>query len=246
MAKIPKRPEEIFDELRGDYTALFGDDLLAIILYGSGARGEYVPKRSDLNFLILLSDNGIERLGEAIEVVAKWQKRSIPVPLFLTRGYIESSLDTFPLEFFNIQSAYQVIYGEDIFKDLLIESQDLRLQCERELKAKLLLLRESFLQAHGKTRPLRELINQSLPAFISIFKALLYLKGGRIPETHEALIPAIAENFGLDGGLLRTLWQIKTGEKKPGEQEMKKLVINYISEIKGLSKQVDQMVTTIN
>jgi predicted nucleotidyltransferase len=246
MAKIPKRPEEIFDELRGDYTALFGDDLLAIILYGSGARGEYVPKKSDLNFLIVLSDNGIERLGEAIEVVAKWQKRSIPVPLFLTRGYIESSLDTFPLEFFNIQSAYQVIYGEDILKNLLITSQNLRLQCERELKAKLLLLRESFLQAHGKARLLKELINQSLPAFISIFKALLYLKGGRIPETHGGLIPAIAENFGLDGGLLQTLWQIKTGERKPGEQEMKKLVLNYISEIKGLSKQVDQMVTTIN
>ena len=136
--------------------------------------------------------------------------------------------------------------GEDIFKDLPIEGQDLRLQCERELKAKLLLLRESFLQAHGKAGPLRELVHRSLPAFISIFKALLYLKGGRIPETHETLLPAIAENFGLDGGLLRTLWQIKTGEQKPGEQEMKTLVLNYISEIRGLSKQVDQMVTDIN
>jgi predicted nucleotidyltransferase len=241
MAKIPKRPEEIFDKFRSDYTALFGDDLLAIVLYGSGARGEYVPKKSDLNFLVILSDDGIERLGDAIDVVAKWQKRSIPVPLFLTIGYIESSLDTFPLEFFNIQSAYQVIYGEDILRDLVVTKDDLRLQCERELKAKLLLLRESFLQAHGEARQLKELISQSLPAFISIFKALLYLKGERIPEKHEALIPATAENFGLDGALLRTLWQIKRGEKKPGKQEIKEIVLSYISEIKALSKQVDQM-----
>lgn len=241
MAKIPKRPEEIFDEFRSDYTAFFGDDLLAIVLYGSGARGEYVPKKSDLNFLVILSDDGIERLGDAIDVVAKWQKRSIPVPLLLTRGYIESSLDTFPLEFFNIQSAYQVIYGEDILRDLVVTKDDLRLQCERELKAKLLLLRESFLQAHGEARQLKELINQSLPAFISIFKALLYLKGERIPEKHEALIPATAENFGLDADLLRTLWQIKRGEKKPERQEIKETVLSYISEIKALSKKVDQM-----
>jgi predicted nucleotidyltransferase len=241
MAKIPMRPEEVFDELRSDYAALFGDDLIAIVLYGSGARGEYVPKKSDLNFLIILSEDGIGRLGDAIDVVAKWEKRSIPVPLFLTRDYIESSLDTFPLEFFNIQSAYQVIYGDDMVGNLGIKKDNLRLQCERELKGKLLLLRESFLQAHGEARRLTELIRRSLPACISIFKALLYLKGERIPEKHEALIPATAGNFGLDGAILRTLWQIKTGEQRPGKGEIKEIVLSYISEIKALSKQVDQM-----
>jgi predicted nucleotidyltransferase len=241
MAKIPKRPEDIFDEFRGDYTTLFGDDLLAIILHGSGARGEYIPKKSDINFLVVLTDNGIEQLSDAMSLVAKWQKRRIPVPLFLTRVYIESSLDAFPLEFFNIKSAYQVIRGEDVLKDLSIEKEALRLQCERELKAKLLLLRESFLHARGEAHPLRELINQSLPAFISIFKALLYLKGQEIPGKHEPVIPATAENFGLDRELFQRLWDIKRGVGKPGRDELKEIVWDYISEIKGLSRQVDQM-----
>lgn len=242
MAKIPERPEDIFDEFRGDYATLFGDDLLAIILHGSGARGEYIPKKSDINFLVVLTDNGIEHLSDAMSLVAKWQKRRIPVPLFLTKAYIESSLDAFPLEFFNMKSAYQVIHGEDVLKDLPIEKEALRLQCERELKAKLLLLRESFLHAHGEAHPLRELINQSLPAFISIFKALLYLKGQEIPGRHEAVIPATAENFGLDRELFQRLWDIKRGVKKPGRDELKEIVWDYISEIKGLSRQVDQMV----
>lgn len=246
MAKIPERPEDIFNEFRGDYTALFGDDLLAIILYGSGARGEYVPKKSDINFLIVLTDNGMEHLGDAMNLVAKWQKRRIPVPLFLTRSTIESSLDAFPLEFFNIRSAYQVIHGEDLLKDLPIKKEDLRLQCEREIKAKLLLLRESYLQAHGEVRQLRELINQSLPAFIAIFKALLYLKGQEIPERHEGVITDSAESFGLDRKLFQTLWHIKRAEEKPGKDEFKRIVWNYISEIKGLSKQVDQMDIKIN
>jgi len=239
--EIPKRPEDIFNEFRGDYTTLFGDDLLAIILHGSGARGEYIPKKSDINFLIVLTDNGMDRLGDAMSLVAKWEKRRIPVPLFLTKTYIESSLDAFPLEFFNIRSVYQVIHGEDILKDLTIEKEDLRLQCERELKAKLLLLRESFLQAQGKAHLLRELVGQSLPAFIAIFKALLYLKGEEIPERHAAVIPAITDAYGLDTKLFQSLWDMKRGEKKPGRDELKDIVWNYISEVKGLSRQVDQM-----
>ena len=241
MAKVPQRPEDVFDEFRGDYTAVFGDDLLAIILHGSGARGEYIPKKSDINFLIVLTDNGMEHLGDAMNLVAKWQKRRIPVPLFLTRGYIESSLDAFPLEFFNFRSAYQVIHGQDLLRDLPIKKEDLRLQCERELKAKLLLLREAYLQAHGEVRQLRQLVNQSLPAFIAIFKALLHLKGDEIPERNEGVITAIGEGFGLDGKLFRTLWHIKRGEEKPGKDELRRIFWNYISEIKGLSKQVDQM-----
>lgn len=241
MGKIPKRPEDIFDEFRGDYTTLFGDDLLAIILYGSGARGEYIPKKSDINFLIVLTDNGMEHLGDAVNLVAKWQKRKIPVPLFLTKTYIESSLDAFPLEFFNIRSAYQVIHGEDILKDVVIQKEDLRLQCERELKAKLLLLRESFLEANNKSHLLRELVAQSLSAFISIFKALLYLKGDEVPEKNEAVLSATVQSFGLDREIFQTLWYIKRGEKKSDRGALKEIVQKYISEIRGLSTQVDQM-----
>ncbi len=241
MGKIPNRPEDIFDELKQDYVALFGDDLVAIILYGSGARGEYVPKKSDINLLIVLSDNGIERLGDATDAVAKWRKRNVRVPLVMTRGYIESSLDAFPLEFFNIKSAYQVIHGEDILKDVVIQKEDLRLQCERELKAKLLLLRESFLEANNKSHLLRELVAQSLSAFISIFKALLYLKGDEVPEKNEAVLSATVQSFGLDRETFQTLWYIKRGEKKSDRGALKEIVQKYISEIRGLSTQVDQM-----
>ena len=241
MGKIPSRPEDIFDELNQDYTALFGDDLVAITLYGSGARGEYVPKKSDINLLMVLSDNGIERLGDATDAVAKWRKRNVRVPLVMTRGYIESSLDAFPLEFFNIRSAYQVIHGEDILKDVVIQKEDLRLQCERELKAKLLLLRESFLGANNKSHLLRELVAQSLSAFISIFKALLYLKGDEVPEKNEAVLSATVQSFGLDREVFQTLWYIKRGEKKLDRGALKEIVQKYISEIRGLSTQVDQM-----
>ena len=51
MAKIPRSPDEIFDEFTKDIKDLFGEELLSILLYGSGAKGEYIYKKSDINFL---------------------------------------------------------------------------------------------------------------------------------------------------------------------------------------------------
>jgi len=241
MTKIPDKPEDIFDEFCGDYTALFGDDLISIILYGSGARGEYIPKKSDINFLIVLSDNGIERLDRSLDFVAKWEKRSVAVPLFLSEDFIEASLDTFPLEFFNIRLAYRMAHGKDILKNLDIEKDKLRLQCERELKAKLILLRKLFLQAHNEPRLLISLIKQSISAFISIFNALLYLKEDQIPIKYNDIIKAMNEHFGIDQVIFQGLLAIKKEEKKPGKEELKTIVWKYIIEVKKLSRSVDKM-----
>ena len=81
MAKAPQKPEEIFPEFTQDYQAIYGTDLLSIILYGSGARGDYIPGRSDLNFLIVLTEDGIKGLHRAFKVVAKWHRRRVATPL---------------------------------------------------------------------------------------------------------------------------------------------------------------------
>ena len=108
MARIPHKPEEIFQEIILDYQGIFGPDLLSIILYGSGARGEYIPKKSDINFLMLLTENGIDHLSKAFKTVLKWHKKRVHTPLFLTAEYIKSSLDVFPIEFLNLQAHYKV------------------------------------------------------------------------------------------------------------------------------------------
>ena len=62
MSKAPKDPQEVFPDIVEGLTDLFGDDLVSIILYGSAASGDYVPGKSDINFMIVLSDAGIDRI----------------------------------------------------------------------------------------------------------------------------------------------------------------------------------------
>jgi hypothetical protein len=241
MAKAPQDPKEISPEIISDYKGLFGDDLVSIILYGSATGQDYHPGKSDINFMIVLSESGIERLDRAFDIIKKWRKRKVATPLFLTEYYVETSLDVFPIEYLNFQRNHLLVHGKDILTDLSFNSEFIRLQCEREIKGKLLLLREAYLETDGKGKALKEVISQSLGAFVAIFEALLHLKGLEPPSGKRDTIRATAETFELDSSVFEKLLDIKEEKTKPGENEMKKLFQTYLSEVRKLSKLVDEL-----
>lgn len=241
MGKIPQRPEEIFEAFRDDMKQAFGDDLRGIILYGSGARGEYVPGRSDLNFLVTLTDAGIDNLDRSFGVVSRWKKRNVAVPLFMTRSLILQSLDCYPIEFLNMQLHYVPIYGEDVLRGLDFDRGNLRLQLERELKGKLLHLRTGFLETEGKDKAIGRLIKVSLTAFLSLFTALLYLKGIAAPRDRKELIRETSIVAGLDGSIFEKCLDIRENVRNPRGAEALALFKSYLRDIGKLCDYVDQM-----
>ncbi|MEE9610224.1 MAG: hypothetical protein V3W19_03185 [Desulfatiglandales bacterium] len=241
MAKSPLDPKEIFPEIIDDYRGRFGDDLISIILYGSATGSDYRPGKSDINFMVVLSENGIEQLEQAIKAVTKWQKRNVAIPLFLTELYVETSLDVFPIEYLNFHRNYVLVYGKDILKDLSFNAEFIRLQCEREIKGKMLLLREAFLETAGKGRALKDVISQSIQAFLAIFDALLYLKEKEIPKEKREVIRTTCETLDLDAGLFEKLLDIREQKIKPGDTETKTIFQDYLREVRKLSKIVDAL-----
>ncbi len=241
MPKGPKQPGEIFLGIVDDYRQLFGDDLISIILYGSAARAEYTPGESDINLMIVLSEHGIESLERTFKVIARWKKQNVATPLFLTEDYIRTSLDVFPIEYLNFHNAYKVVDGKDILKDLTFDPHFLRLQCEREIKGKLLLLREAFVETQGKGRHLRQLVGQSVRAFIAIFCGLLYLEGKELPRDSRDVVRRVCETFELDSALFEKLLDIKGKNMKPGAAEMTGLFQSYLRQIQRLWKRVDRL-----
>ncbi len=241
MAKVPKNPEEIFEELTDDFKNVFGSDLISIILYGSGASGHYVPGKSDLNFLIVLSEGGIDNLDRAFSAVARWRKRKVAIPLFMTKAEILSSRDSYPIEFLSMKKHYVLVSGEDVLGGLSFEPSLLRLQSEREFKGKLVHLRRGFLEAEGRARQMRELIKASFTAFISIFRALLYLKGIDIPQARRDIINAVAREYSVDPVIFLKCADIKEDIDRIAASEIKNVFIDYVKEIERLSAIVDGM-----
>jgi hypothetical protein len=241
MSKAPENPKDIFQEITDDYKGVFRNDLVSIILYGSATGKAYIPGKSDINFMIILTKAGIENLDKAFKTVDKWQKRNVAIPLFLTEHYVETSMDVFPIEYLNFQQNYVLVYGKDILKDLSFHHELVRLQCEREIKGKLLLLREAYMETSGKGKSLKEVIKQSIPAFVAIFEALLFLKDIEIPAEKRGMIKATCEAFGLDAGLFERLLGIKEEKTKPVEAEMNALFKAYLAEVRKLSVLADSM-----
>jgi predicted nucleotidyltransferase len=233
--EVTQRARQVAD----DYRRAYGQDLVSVILYGSALTADYVPGKSDLNLMILLSEDGIHRLHLAHDLVARWRKKRVGTPLFLTKGYLDSSLDTFPIEFLNIKGNYLVIQGEDVLAGLSFKKEFVRMQCERELKGKLLLLRQRYVETGGKGRVLRDLIAASLPTFIFIFKGLLYLLNEEIPVTRPETMSVIARKYELDEGLFRDLQGVGSGTLKPSATGLHELFGRYLKEIRRLALLMD-------
>ncbi len=244
MAKTPQTPESIFAAFTADYQKLFGADLESIILYGSAARGEYVAGRSDINFMIVLSDAGIEKLACTMPLVAAWHKSRVNTPLFLSKDYITMSLDTFPIEFLTMRAGYKVVFGQDMLKDLTFEKSFVRLQCERELKGKLLQLRQRFVETEGKTKIIIQLIGHSLPAFLSLFQAILFLKNIPQAANRSGLLAEIARVTGLSIQVFNDLAAVRDGTKKLKDNEALTLMNDYIREIKTIATYIDEFQTS--
>ena len=241
MTKGPVDPKEIFSEIINDYKELFGQDLVSIILYGSATGQNYRPGKSDINFMVVLTEEGIKKLDRAFAMVKKWRKKNVAVPLFLTEPYVDASLDVFPIEYLTFQRNHLLVFGKDILKDLKIEPKFLRLQCEREIKGKLLLLREAFLESEGRGKTLIGVITRSVQAFLSIFEALLHLEGIDPPRAKRKIAEVTCKTFGLEPSLFNLLLDIREEKTQHGETRIKEIFKNYLEEISRLSKRVDRL-----
>lgn len=237
-----KKLEDILEWYKRDVIELFGNDLVSIIVFGSASSHEYVHKKSDINTVVVLNDEGIADVWRAQKSIAKWSKKRIACPYFMTKAYIEASLDSFPVEFFNIRSTRHVLFGENVLKDIKVRNQDLRLECERDLKGKLLQLRRGVVMTGGSVSELKHLVRHSLSAFTSIFRALLFLRNEKVPEKKTGVLHAACEAFGLDAKLFKELYAVREGKEKIKRDDWIPVMKRYIAEIEKLCIIVDQMI----
>jgi hypothetical protein len=240
MISLPEPLKNTIEHFLTDVEQLFGNHSISLIVYGSASTEEYAPKKSDINILVVLDDDAIQNLRHAHQKISGWNKHRIR-PLFLTESYIERSLDSFPIEFLNMKLAYHVVKGKDILQPLEIARQDIRLQCERELKGKLLHLRQRYVLTRGNKSELKFLIKESVDAFTAIFRALLFLKGRNIPSAKHEVVRQTCKDFDMDENLFAMLFSIRQGTLNPSRAELGNLLDSYIRQIDLLSRYVDAM-----
>jgi hypothetical protein len=175
---------------------LAGGEVEGLTVYGAAADGTFAPGVGLVRSVLVLRQvdlNLLRRIAERGGVLAR---EGIAAPIVMTGAYIRASLDTFALEFIEIQQAHVTLEGPDLFEDLAFRDEDVRLQCERELKVLLIRMRQGLLASGGRDEFIGELERDIGEGLVRTMRGMLWRRGAREHRSTPQVIAELEKRTG--------------------------------------------------
>ncbi|MDX9702004.1 MAG: hypothetical protein RBU23_03060 [Candidatus Auribacterota bacterium] len=248
MDKVDINKNEIPPEHAGAITSfcesliiLHSKNLISVAVYGSAVTSNFVPKISNINIVCVFNELKMETMNNSLRVIKQAKKNNIVAPLFLTLDNIRSSLDTFPMEFLEIKENHRTVYGQKIFSQLDIPKENLRIQCEQQLKSQLVRLRQMYLEHGNDKKAIKSALITSFNSTFAIFRSLLRLAGVPVPELNEEVILKVNNTYSFDGQVFSDLLKDKKKLDKVVWRECDDIFAEYLLQLEVLANRVDQM-----
>jgi predicted nucleotidyltransferase len=208
---------------------VFHRHLVSVLLYGSAARGDFIPGRSDVNLLVILQSVKLEDLAEAAKQLHRWRTLKI-APLFLTEGELRLAARTFPLEVSDIQESGRLLYGSHPLSAIVVSPEQIRAQCRRELYGGLIRLRQGYLELSDRGEALRGLLSGAITSLLPVFRAIVRLDGTPVPITDREVVESVASTHHLDRDFLTTLLAHKRGSIRLATVDIRQFLSRLIEE----------------
>jgi hypothetical protein len=172
------------------------------VLYGSAARGDFIPGRSDINLMLMVDQLSPEVLRSLREAFRGWRKAVHEPPLILSGAEWNRASDAFPVEITDMRLSYQVLRGSDPLQGVQVDRTDLRKALEREFRGKLLRLRQGYSTYAPDPAALGVLGLESSATILVLLRALLTLIGKPVPIESNEVVTAAATTIGFEAGSL--------------------------------------------
>jgi hypothetical protein len=228
-------PEKLVEDLKQACPT----ELKSVILYGSAAAGDHSGKQSDFNILVVTEDLGIKTLNALAKTASAWAKAGNPAPMLFTEERLAKAADVFPIELLDIRECHKVLHGEDLVQGLEIDTKNLRLEIEHELRGKLIHLRQSYLLTQGKSKAVANLMIQSLSTFLVLFRASLRLFEEQVPQKKFEALEKLSTHLAFDGTAFQTVQGLKEGTQKTKDVAVEELFNNYLKTVECVIDAVD-------
>jgi predicted nucleotidyltransferase len=217
------------------------DELHSVYIVGSALTRDYDPKISDINSVIVLQKMDLKFLEFLAPLGRKYGKKGIAAPLLMTPTYVDKSRDVFPIEFLNIKLLHHTVFGEDIFEDLAIDRSDLRHQCERELKVRLIGLRQGYISAMGDQKILARGFADSFAGYMPLFKAIIVLHGRQTPQNNQEILSVLADITGIRTDAFNQVLALKSRKTKLSIEKLNIVFEDYYKVIEKLGEMIDAL-----
>jgi len=225
----------------GELLQAHSPNIHSIHIVGSAVISDYNEHLSDVNSVVVLHNMDLKFLAFLAPLGRKYGKKRIAAPLVMTPDYIKASLDAFPVEFLDFKLIHRTVYGDDVFAGLAIDRPHLRLQCEREIKTKLIGLRQGYISSLGKKEHLTTMLVRSFTGSMALFRAILTLLGKEPPVARIDVITLLASAAGIDEIIFESLLSLKTGRIKLAEEHLQTLFERYYNALEATGKIIDEL-----
>lgn len=100
--------------------------------------------------VIVLKNSNPKELKIFIEQKKKYNQFYKFLPIFLNLEFIHNAKDTFPADILYIRDFSSHLFGEDLFQDIQIDNNFLRLNIEKELRSKIFVVTSSSYTFNSK------------------------------------------------------------------------------------------------
>jgi hypothetical protein len=143
------------------------------------------------------------------------------------------------MEFLDMLDHRKVLAGDDPLAGVAVSRENLRLQCEHEVRSILLKLRASWLDVHDDARELFRLIASSLGPVAAVARAALRLSGEIVPSRTEEMFDAVARRFGVESAPLQEAAALKRAGRAGDLARMKEVFLACFDQIEALGRALD-------
>jgi hypothetical protein len=227
------------DQMVDGVRAAGGDNITAIVLYGSAAGRDYYTNDADQDVLVLVRDIDAPKLRAMGPTVRAWIKAGNPPPLVLTLAEWKNRADVFAIEYADLLERHRVLSGDFPIAGMTVNRTHLRLQLESEAMGKLLRFRRGVLNAMGHAAVTRALLSESLSSILALMRATLHLHGQAAPDSSDALCDRVAALAGFDGSAFRAVLADRRGDTKLRDDALDGVVDGYHEALEHLVAHVD-------
>jgi hypothetical protein len=212
----------------------------SVYVTGSAVTHDFRESTSDVNSLIVLNDLHFEFFKFLAPLGKKFKSKGIAAPLVMTPSYIQDSLDVFPMEFLELRLIHKTALGPDIVQHLEIDPVLLRLQCEREIKTRLIGLWNGYISSTGETDMIAQLLYRSIKGCMPLFRSIVFLLGKLPPIKKMDVIGAISDNTGIDKDVLIKALLLKESPIK-NREELLSLFERYYGNLETVAGMVNAL-----
>ena len=230
-----ERFKPFLDEILSGYR----EKIQSIHITGSALTSDYDPKHSDINSVVVLKNMDLSFLEYLAPLGKKYGKKRLAAPLMMTPGYVRKSCDVFPIEFLNIKLIHHTVYGEDLFEHIDIRHVHLRHQCERELKVKLIGLRQGYLSAAGDRKILTDIFINTISGYIPLFRGIILLLGKSPPTENADVLDVLTEVSGVNTDIFKTVLEQKKERTRLSIERLNTIFEAYYLAVEKLMEMTD-------